>query len=411
MTGDLVFGALPSTWQDVRAKWLLERQRRNPKSDEGIVTAFRDGQVTLRENRRTDGFTNALQEIGYQGIREGDLVVHGMDGFAGAIGVSDSDGKASPVVHAYRSRGEVDVRYVAYLLRILARSGYIATLAKGIRERSTAFDAATLANVVLPTPSLEEQRRIADFLDAETSRIDRLAELYSAIPGVLHERHRAVIDGQMATCGDVVPMRYVVKFREGPGIMAEDFRDEGTPLVRIAGLRDGVVTLGGCNFLDPEKVDKRWSQFRLKVGDRLLSGSATLGAVSIVRDPKVEGAIPYTGLIILRPISDVDMDFVEAFLESSNFANQIDILKAGATMQHFGPTHLSQIKMPMVSLAMQQDIARTVKSSEGVLRHAVNRIQRQVALLAERRQALITAAVTGQLDITTASGRNLTQGV
>ena len=53
--------------------------------------------MTLRKNRKNDGFTNALKEHGYQGIRIGDLVIHNMDAFAGAIGVSDSNGKSTPV--------------------------------------------------------------------------------------------------------------------------------------------------------------------------------------------------------------------------------------------------------------------------------------------------------------------------
>ncbi|MCX9076370.1 MAG: hypothetical protein OIN84_00190, partial [Candidatus Methanoperedens sp.] len=58
-------------------------------SDE-TVTCFRDGVVTLRKNRRLEGFTESLKEIGYQGVRKGDLVIHAMDAFAGAVGVSDS---------------------------------------------------------------------------------------------------------------------------------------------------------------------------------------------------------------------------------------------------------------------------------------------------------------------------------
>lgn len=61
------------------------------------MTCFRDGTVTLRKNRRLRGYTEATVEHGYQGIRKGDLVIHGMDAFAGAIGVSDSDGKGTPV--------------------------------------------------------------------------------------------------------------------------------------------------------------------------------------------------------------------------------------------------------------------------------------------------------------------------
>jgi len=80
---------IPSHWGVERAKWLFNRMERPVRPEDDVVTAFRDGQVTLRTNRRTEGFTNALQEHGYQGIRKGDLVIHAMDAFAGAIGVSD----------------------------------------------------------------------------------------------------------------------------------------------------------------------------------------------------------------------------------------------------------------------------------------------------------------------------------
>ena len=62
--------AIPKHWDAQRAKWLFERKERTPRPEDGVVTAFRDGQVTLRTNRRTEGFTNAIQEHGYQGIRK-----------------------------------------------------------------------------------------------------------------------------------------------------------------------------------------------------------------------------------------------------------------------------------------------------------------------------------------------------
>jgi len=67
------------------------------RPEDEVVTCFRDGVVTLRKNRRVRGFTEAIYELGYQGIRRGDLVIHAMDAFAGAVGVSDSDGKGTPV--------------------------------------------------------------------------------------------------------------------------------------------------------------------------------------------------------------------------------------------------------------------------------------------------------------------------
>ena len=93
-------GEVPEHWEVEKGKWLFLKMDRQVRPEDGVVTAFRDGQVTLRTNRRTDGFTNAIKEHGYQGIRKGDLVIYAMDAFAGAIGVSESDGKSTPVYSA-----------------------------------------------------------------------------------------------------------------------------------------------------------------------------------------------------------------------------------------------------------------------------------------------------------------------
>ena len=87
------------------------------------------------------GFTESLKEIGYQGVRRGDLVIHAMDAFAGATGVSDSDGKSTPV-YAVCSPTTRDSNpyYYAYCVREMARSQWIVALSRGVRERSTDFD-------------------------------------------------------------------------------------------------------------------------------------------------------------------------------------------------------------------------------------------------------------------------------
>ncbi|GCB51639.1 type I restriction-modification system [Streptomyces sp. NL15-2K] len=272
--------------------------------------------------------------------------------------------------------------------------------------------ASAVAGLRFPIPPLEEQRRIAGFLDAETARIDALTRTYVKLRELVSERSQRVIDSEIEQHRNLTPFRYLVRFREGPGIMAVDFHDEGIPLIRISGLQRGEVTLNGCNYLDPEKAARQWSQFRLKLGDRLISGSATMGGVSVVKDPSVVGAIPYTGLIILRPArQDVEMKYVEAFLRSSLFSRQIDVLKTGATMQHFGPTHLSQIQAPMPSHHEQLRIVGNVQAALAHADRCDDLVDRQLALLTERRQSLIAAAVTGQFDVSTAGGRNVTDGV
>lgn len=303
---------------------------------------------------------------------------------------------------------KLDPRYLLHALRGMAPD--LKRVAMGSTHKTIYMP--DIEQLRVPLPPLDEQRRIADFLDAETARIDELAQLYGRLSNLASERSQRILDEAIEQYADLMPLRYIIRFREGPGIMAADFHDSGIPLIRIAGLKRGEVSLNGCNFLDPAKVSQQWSQFRLRLGDRLISGSATMGGVSVVRDAALVGAIPYTGLIILRPArSDAAMEYVEAFLRSSLFSKQIDLLKTGAAMQHFGPTHLSQVRAPLPSPDEQRLVVETTQEASDYATSFSDLANRQIALLAERRQTLITAAVTGQFDVATASGRNVTEGV
>ena len=203
-------GDIPESWELKRLKHLFSLVKRPVQEGNGIVTCFRDGTVTLRSKRRTEGFTNAVQEIGYQGVRAGDLVIHAMDAFAGAIGVSDSDGKSSPVysVCVPKSQQTVLTEYYGKLLRNMALSGFVASLAKGIRERSTDFRWSDAGEIFLPVPSIHEQTQIAHFLDHETAKIDALIREQARLIKLLHEKRQAVISHAVTKGLDpYVPMK------------------------------------------------------------------------------------------------------------------------------------------------------------------------------------------------------------
>ena len=165
---------IPEHWGAQRGKNLYRKEQRAVRDTDEVVTCFRDGRVTLRKNRRTTGFTEALNEIGYQGIRKGDLVIHVMDAFAGAIGVSDSDGKGTPVYNVCTPKGDSNNYYYAYALREMARAGFIQSLYRGIRERSSDFRFDVFARQYLPVPPRDEQDQIVRYLDWQVSKINRL---------------------------------------------------------------------------------------------------------------------------------------------------------------------------------------------------------------------------------------------
>lgn len=172
-------GHIPVHWEIIRGKYLLKYLQKPVKEDDGVITCFRDGEVTLRSNRREDGFTLSDKEIGYQGIDVGDLVVHGMDGFAGAIGISDSRGKASPVLNVLDTN--LNKRYVMYYLRSMAYGDVFLALATGIRVRSCDLRWNKLAELFYPVPPREEQDAIVAYID------DKLKKIAEAVDDKKHQ--------------------------------------------------------------------------------------------------------------------------------------------------------------------------------------------------------------------------------
>ena len=167
-------GDVPEGWDIKKGKYCLRQINRPTKEEDGVITCFRDGEVTLRSKRREEGFTVSMKEIGYQGIEPGDLVVHGMDGFAGSIGVSDSRGKASPVLIVLDT--EQDKKFLMYYLRTVAYKNVFVGLATGIRVRSCDLRWPKLAELPYLLPPLPEQRAIAKRIDCEVARVDALRD-------------------------------------------------------------------------------------------------------------------------------------------------------------------------------------------------------------------------------------------
>ena len=168
-------GTCPLNWTVCRIKNVIFPQAKEVLPNDEIITCFRDGEVTLRKNRREDGFTVSFTEHGYHGVDKGDLVIHGMDAFAGAIGCSDSRGKTTPVVHTCKTAG--NNRFFMYFLRSMAYGNILMDLSNGVRIRSSDFrNFAKLGVFGAVMPPLEEQNEIVDYIDGIVIQMDRLIQ-------------------------------------------------------------------------------------------------------------------------------------------------------------------------------------------------------------------------------------------
>lgn len=139
--------------------------------------------------------------------------------------------------------------------------------------------------------------------------------------------------------------------------MARDFREHGVPLIRVAGLSGGRAVLTGCNYLDPRMVEAKWAHFRVTPGDTLLSTSASLGRVAVA-GPEADGAIPYTGIIRMRPKgSRLLRSFIPYLLEGEGFQRQAEAAGSGSVLKHFGPSHLKTMTVMVPPVEEQTRIA------------------------------------------------------
>ena len=226
-------------------------------------------------------------------------------------------------------------------------------------------------------PDLPEQQKIAECL----SSVDELMAAQARKLDALKTHKKGLMQQLFPREGEtqprlrfsnrvdwaVVALPEVAFFQEGPGIMAVDFHSEGVPLVRLAGVSGPVVTLDGCNYLDPAKVAQKWTHFRLEVNDLLISTSATFGLSSLVTKAAA-GAVFYTGLIRFRPSSErLDRGYLKIFLGSPHFGRQVETAAVGGGIKHFGPSHLKQMEIPIPPLDEQQRIAMCLSSLDALI--------------------------------------------
>ena len=184
-------GEVPNSWQIIRGKNILTLLNKHVLPTDNVITCFRDGEVTLRSNRREEGFTFSEKEIGYQGVDVGDLIVHGMDGFAGAIGISDSRGKASPVLIVLNSTQ--NKHYLMFYLRSIAYRNIFLALSTGIRVRSCDLRWNKLSVLPFLVPSLKEQDEIVAYIDHKLREIDKLISVKQQKIEKLNEYKKSLI--------------------------------------------------------------------------------------------------------------------------------------------------------------------------------------------------------------------------
>lgn len=164
-------GKINSEWRLTKLGYICQKLNRPvPEKAEALICSNK-GKVVLREDVSV-GLISENDRM-YQGVKDGDLCIHGMDTWHGAIAVSSLNGKITTVVHCCDSRE--DKRFIAYYLQMLAFKKVYKAVSNGVRGNTSDFRSWDKAgDIYIVLPNREIQQQIADYLDKKCREIEEI---------------------------------------------------------------------------------------------------------------------------------------------------------------------------------------------------------------------------------------------
>ena len=342
-------------------------------------------------------------------LRDGDVVI-GMDGDFNLVTWDRGEAALNQRLCLLRPRSEVDMRFLAYALPTSLRIINDLTFATTVKHLSS----GDVLSERIMLPPLAEQRRIADFLDIETAHLDRLLDARQRHIRLVEQRWEATIHQELIQSGasEVELRRLGVRVTTGPfgtAFNASEYQEGGVPMVNPLHIRGGEIFPDSHHAVALETA-ARLARHRLRAGDLVVGRKGDLGRAALVRESQ-DGWVCGSDCIAVHPGPQLRSHFLDYVLRSQYIRSQLLAKSLATTMPSLNEGNLLSLRITHLTLEEQDAVAARLDQAHDWLVRVGGAMRQQLALLRERRQALITAAVTGQFDVSTASGRNVTEGV
>ena len=356
-------------------KYLFKRQKVLGAGDELLLSIYRDYGVVAKESR-DDNFNKSSDDLSkYQVVHSGDLVVNKMKAWQGSVAVSELDGIMSPAYFVYKPSGEIYQKYAHYLLRSGLYFQYYASISTGVRPNQWDLDPMQFDRMPVPTPPPIEQRQIADYLDHETAEIDAFITDQKLFLDMTGERLVSIRSHLFTSPDgkDLTTMRRLAKHVSGGGFPVNL---QGDPTQEIPFFKVGSLKTANAGELRAN-------------GDTISRDTArALGAFIFPRDTVVLAKIG-AALYLNRNARLIQPSCID-----------IKPLGNPGAVPSLNMSWYRGVKVWLPALATQQRIVEKYEHHESLTNVLMTDAHRSIDLARERRAALITAAVTGQIDVT-----------
>jgi type I restriction enzyme, S subunit len=313
----------------------------------------------------------------------------------------------------------VDERYYYYALLYLRP--FLEILGRGSTFMELSAD--DLRSVRLPFPNEAKQHLIADYLDRETARIDALVAEKENVLALLEEKRAALISravtrgletdaplkpsgldwlGDIPAHWEVLQVRFACpSLQTGPfgsQLHAEEYIDNGVPVINPAHLKNNKITPDFGISVD-EKTANRLSVHKLKEGDVVFGRRGELGRCGVVEASQV-GWLCGTGSLRVRCDSKmINPKYIALVFNGTYASKRLKVESVGSTMDNLNTEMLGHFRIPFPSIEEQNDIVAQVETTHSKTSAITEQLLRSIELAKERRVALITAAVIGQIPV------------
>lgn len=412
--------AWPASWKRAPLWSMFQRIKDVGHPDEQMLSVYRDLGVVRKDDQLDNFNKTALNRDIYQLIEDGWLALNRMKAWQGAVGISTLRGIVSGHYICFRPTHEAEPRFLHYLIRSPVYTAEMQRISRGVRPSQIEIDNDQLRVLGLWLPCLEEQRRIADFLDVETARNDALIAAKQQMLLVLDTLARDFAEQQSLggayldltspsptylareSGWRVTLLRHLeCEVQTGPfgsQLHSEEYVEGGWPVVNPANLRQGVIERIDSMCVSDGKREEL-ARHKLELHDIVFGRRGEMGRAGLVEAEHV-GWLCGTGSLRLRVLdARVDPRFLKLQLETTAIRSYLLINSVGSTMDNLNSDIVLGVPLVLPDLETQRAVVAAIQTRRALVSSLTSTLTRQIGLLRERRQALITAAVTGELEI------------
>ncbi|RCI61451.1 restriction endonuclease subunit S [Pseudomonas aeruginosa] len=355
-------------------------------------------------------------------LRRGDLLVsEGGDVGRSAIWDFDEEFYFQNSINRIRSIAGNDTRFLYFWMITIKNNGYVDVLCN--KSTIAHFTAEKVAAVPLPIPSIHEQTQIARFLDHETARIDALIEEQQRLIELLKEKRQAVIShavtkgldptvpmkdsgvewlGEVPAHWNVGALRWYATIQGGIA-KGKDYEGRETvvmPYLRVANVQSGFVDL--TEVKEISVLESEVERYSLRAGDVLMNegGDNDKLGRGTVWQAQIEPCLHQNHVFAIRPNGSLRAEWLATFTQSEQARTYFYLnSKQSTNLASISASNVMSLALPIPSVSEQQEILAYLEEDRERHEQLAGVAISTVELLQERRSALISAAVTGKIDV------------